>query len=71
MSEIELTMLTQHRKYRPFGLMGGGDGAPGEQYLIRSTGDKIPLKGVDGITAYPFDRVVIKTPGGGGYGAPD
>lgn len=71
LSEIELTMLTQHRKYRPFGLMGGGDGAPGEQYLIRSTGDKIPLKGVDGITAYPFDRVVIKTPGGGGYGAPD
>ena len=68
LSEIELTMLTQHRKHRPFGLMGGGAGAKGEQYLIRSNGEKVILNGVDGITAYPSDRVVIKTPGGGGYG---
>ena len=46
----------------------GHAGALGEQYLIRNNGEKIMLNGVDGITAYPLDRVVIKTPGGGGFG---
>ena len=68
LSEMELTMLTQHRKYKPFGLMGGGAGATGEQYLIKNNGEKLMLGGVDGITARPGDCIVIKTPGGGGCG---
>lgn len=69
LSQVELTMLTQHRKHQPYGLMGGAAGAAGEQYLIRGNGEKVTLNGVDGLTAYPSDQIVIKTPGGGGYGA--
>lgn len=68
LSEVELTLLTQHRKYQPFGLKGGLPGAVGEQYLIRGNKEKIELNGIDGVTAYPSDQVVIKTPGGGGFG---
>ncbi len=68
LSKVDLTLLTQHRKYRPFGLAGGADGKAGEQYLLKHNGEKIALKGIDGITVQPLDKVVIKTPGGGGYG---
>jgi N-methylhydantoinase B/oxoprolinase/acetone carboxylase alpha subunit len=26
------------------------------------------MQGVDGVTVFPNDRIIIKTPGGGGWG---
>ncbi|MDZ7848112.1 MAG: hydantoinase B/oxoprolinase family protein [Owenweeksia sp.] len=32
---VTLTVLTQHRKVRPYGLKGGEIGQPGRQFIIR------------------------------------
>lgn len=67
---VEVTLLTQHRVERPYGLEGGSAGAAGQQYLIRANGERLALGGVDSCDAEPGDRLVVETPGGGGYGSP-
>ncbi|MEO5975603.1 MAG: hydantoinase B/oxoprolinase family protein [Chryseolinea sp.] len=64
---LEVNILSQHRVISPYGMKGGSSGKVGEQYLIRGK-KKIPLKGIDGIRVMPDDILVIKTPGGGGWG---
>jgi len=63
-----LSLLSQHRKYSPFGMNGGSDGKIGKQFIIKENGEKIELKGIDAIEVIKGDMFVIKTPGGGGYG---
>lgn len=65
---FSVSVLTQHRKVPPYGLEGGGDGAVGRQRVIRASGDELELKPVDGVEVEPGDRIVLETPGGGGYG---
>lgn len=65
---VELTLLSQHRKIAPYGLHGGEEGRVGEQYIIRANEVKEPLEGVDQKLMQPGDKVIIQTPGGGGYG---
>lgn len=65
---LEVSLLTQHRVIRPYGLAGGGEGKCGEQWLIPDTGKRVRLKGADGCHVNPGDRIVIKTPGGGAFG---
>jgi 5-oxoprolinase (ATP-hydrolysing) len=67
-AEASVSILSQHRMIRPYGMHGGKGGKKGRQHIIRSGGVKENLKGIDGITAYPGDRIVIRTPGGGGWG---
>ncbi len=52
--------------YPPRGRHGGHDGAAGELWL--ASGAALPAKGEKEIPA--GDRLIIKTPGGGGYGDP-
>ncbi len=66
--EVELTILSQHRVHKPYGMAGGDPGMRGEQFVIRNSGEKITLNGVDALKMFPNDKIVIKTPGGGGYG---
>lgn len=57
------TLLTERRQSAPWGLAGGGDGLPGENRL----GNKVlPAKVM--ITMDAGDRLIIATPGGGGWG---
>jgi len=65
-----LSILSQHRKEVPYGLGNGKPGEKGSQYVIKSDGTVVKLKGIDGITIDQGDRLIIKTPGGGGYGKP-
>ncbi len=68
---MELALLTQHRRVQPYGLAGGQPGAAGRQWVVRACGTTLPLGPVDGCRVEPGDRLVLETPGGGGYGAPD
>ncbi len=65
---VDLTVLAQHRLQQPYGMAGGEPGKVGRQYVIRKNGEKITLSGVEAIKMYPMDKIVIKTPGGGGFG---
>lgn len=68
LDDISISLLTEHRKERPFGLHGGEPGKAGEQFVVRKDGVIVNLKGIDGLRVFPGDKLVIKTPGGGGWG---
>lgn len=58
-----VTLLTERRKHRPWGLAAGGDGASGANYI---NGQKLAAK--VSLDAKSGDRLTIETPGGGGWG---
>ena len=47
---------------------GGMDGKPGNQQVIRANGELVHMDSVSSSRVFPGDRLVIMTPGGGGYG---
>jgi 5-oxoprolinase (ATP-hydrolysing) len=63
-----LSVLTQHRTERPYGMDGGEPGAPGLQYVLRASGARQDLASIDGCEMGPGDALVVETPGGGGFG---
>ncbi|WP_435066465.1 hydantoinase B/oxoprolinase family protein [Haloplanus sp. C73] len=67
---VAFSLLADRRRYAPYGLAGGDDGARGEDYLTRAEGDpeRIPAKSTHDLDA--GDVVSVRTPGGGGYGDP-
>ncbi len=68
LEEVSLTLLSQHRKYAPYGLEGGEDGKPGMQFIIRKNGEKEQFSGIDKSEMQEGDCIIIETPGGGGFG---
>jgi 5-oxoprolinase (ATP-hydrolysing) len=68
---MSLSILSQHRVERPYGLEGGEPGLPGAQRVVRASGGVVELGPVDGCEVEAGDRLVLETPGGGGFGAPD
>jgi 5-oxoprolinase (ATP-hydrolysing) len=60
---LSVSLLAQHRVEKPYGVEGGGPGARGRQLL---NGRKLP--GIVAFQAGAGDRLVIETPGGGGWG---
>jgi 5-oxoprolinase (ATP-hydrolysing) len=71
LARLELSILSQHRKSGPFGMAGGGDGEPGRQVIIRANGARQVLEGIDGCRVSTGDRLILETPGGGGFGDAD
>ena len=67
---MDVTILSGHRKVRPFGLAGGAPGALGRNTLRRADGRVETLQGCDAVAVMPGDAVTIETPTGGGYGDP-
>jgi N-methylhydantoinase B len=62
------SLLTERRSRGPWGAEGGGPGAPGRNALIRDGGTtELPAKVT--LQLRRGDRLVVETPGGGGYGA--
>jgi len=71
LAPLELSILSQHRVSAPYGMAGGGDGAVGRQAIVRPDGTRRELEGIDGCRVEPGDRLLLETPGGGGWGEPD
>ncbi|HXZ80906.1 MAG TPA: hydantoinase B/oxoprolinase family protein [Terriglobales bacterium] len=67
--ESEVTILSDRRKFAPYGLVGGGDGTLGESVIVRRNGAKEPLAGKSHVRLLPGERIRIETPGGGGWGS--
>ncbi|AZK93099.1 MULTISPECIES: hydantoinase B/oxoprolinase family protein [Streptomyces] len=65
---MTVALLTGHRRIAPYGMAGGGPGALGENSVERADGTVTPLSGTDTTEVGPDDVLVVKTPGGGGYG---
>ena len=68
---MTVTLLTSHRETEPYGLDGGEAGLCGENSVIYSDGTEKMLRGNDEINLADGDMIVIKTPGGGGFGKPE
>ena len=63
----QVTIISERRKFAPYGIQGGKSGKKGKNILI-SKGKKIPLSSKVNIKVLPGDVLRIETPGGGGYG---
>jgi N-methylhydantoinase B len=63
-----VSLIGERRRNRPWGLAGGEPGAVGEDWLLRP--DKAPerLPGKATFEVEAGDRVLVRTPGGGGWG---
>ncbi len=69
LAPCSLSILSQHRRVAPFGAQGGQAGLPGSQRLVRAGGSVEPLMPIDGRDLSPGDRLILETPGGGGFGS--
>ncbi len=63
LASTQFTLLTERRRYAPWGLAGGGSAMPG---VNRLNGQALPGKISRRVQA--GDRLLIQTPGGGGWG---
>ncbi|MFQ6081960.1 MAG: hydantoinase B/oxoprolinase family protein [Candidatus Aminicenantia bacterium] len=64
---IEVTIISERRKFSPYGLLGGKPGKKGKNILI-TKGKRINLNSKVNLKVNPRDKLIIETPGGGGYG---
>lgn len=65
--DAQVTILSERRKFAPYGLAGGEPGKPGRNVLIRD-GEEHELPGKISLPVRAGDVVSIRTPGGGGFG---
>jgi 5-oxoprolinase (ATP-hydrolysing) len=65
---MECTILSGHRRVRPFGLAGGDPGQVGENWVRRLDGHMDRLQGCDATTLEAGEAIIIQTPTAGGYG---
>jgi len=70
LTAAKLSVLGERHKFRPWGLKGGLPGAGGEYFVIKNNGEKITLRSKETIWLQQGDIIIIRTPGGGGYGNP-
>lgn len=67
---MTVALLTGHRRVPPYGMAGGEPGALGENLVERADGTVEHLEGAATTETGPDDVLVLRTPGGGGYGPP-
>jgi N-methylhydantoinase B len=67
LADARLTLLTERRRFAPYGLQGGGPGEPGRNLLL-AQGKAREVPGKCSLAGRRGDRLRIETPGGGGWG---
>ncbi|KAJ5733358.1 hypothetical protein N7493_002144 [Penicillium malachiteum] len=73
---VQVSILSERRVYHPYGLAGGEDAKCGLNLWVRhiqsSDGSReerqINLGGKNSVQMQPGERIIIRTPGGGGWG---
>jgi 5-oxoprolinase (ATP-hydrolysing) len=65
---MEVSLLANHYSNAPPGLNGGEGGHSGKAEIIRSSGETHVFKYADSSSVNSGDKIVIETPGGGGFG---
>jgi N-methylhydantoinase B len=69
LAPVQLTLLADRRRFRPYGLAGGDAGAAGSAWFTKAgAAEKTRLPGKCSRQAEKGDIVRIETPGGGGWG---
>ena len=68
LESMDVSILSNHRRVAPFGLDGGNPGKPGENRVVRNSGETECVAATASLTLDPGDRLIIETPGGGGFG---
>ena len=68
LENMDCTILSGHRRVRPFGLAGGEAGQVGENSVRRKDGHLEKLQGCDATVVEAGEAVIIQSPTAGGYG---
>ncbi len=69
LDSFKLSLISQRRgPHPPYGMAGGEPGAAGRNVYLPDGGDQVELPGICELDVEPGDRLIVKTPGGGGYG---
>ena len=71
LEKMECTILSGHRRVRPFGLAGGEPGQVGENAVRRKDGRIEKLAGCDESMIDAGEAIIIQSPTAGGYGNPN
>jgi N-methylhydantoinase B len=64
-----VTLNSERRHYAPYGLQGGESGMPGVNRVV-SNGAETVVGAKATVRVQPGDRLIVETPGGGGWGEP-
>lgn len=67
-TEATVSLMGERRLTAPWGLAGGGEGSPGEDWLLHADGSGERLESKCTFPVIPGDRLLVLTPGGGGHG---
>ncbi|NNL64627.1 MAG: hydantoinase B/oxoprolinase family protein, partial [Myxococcales bacterium] len=67
---VTASLLTERRLIAPYGQAGGAPGVPGENRVERADGRVERLGPKARVALEAHDRLVVETPGGGGFGGP-
>ncbi|WP_340108949.1 hydantoinase B/oxoprolinase family protein [Pikeienuella sp. HZG-20] len=70
LKEMQMAILSSHRKVAPKGLNGGGDGTVGATEIRRLSGEMEVLRGCDQTVMKAGEAVIVTTPTAGGFGRP-
>lgn len=73
---LQVSILSERRVYHPYGLAGGGDAACGQNIWVRRIKlddgrveeRRVNLGGKNTAKMQPGERIIVITPGGGGWG---
>jgi len=68
LKDLNISILSQRRRIAPFGLAGGESGKVGENIRVLTGGTNMPLQGNASYFAEAGEELMIRTPGGGGWG---
>jgi len=68
LTDCEVTLLADRRSNGPWGLVGGGAGAPGKASVQRYDGSVEQMPGKFSTRLRKGERIRVESPGGGGWG---